>query len=688
MGMNFVAGRVSRNLWRLALWVYGCQVLTGILAGQCSTPTVLPDATILSGTVTKNDYNALKAFNVTIGGSAIVKYAAPWCVDLWPNFHATAGTASTTFHGWIDTPPYNITVLPGIGAGTSGSFTWTAKSYKGYTHVQDVFMLYSLTGAATSACYLDYNQPSNKLYLADNSGTNWGTGLTPGGSGTLSNNQCRIAMNSVSIAPNSTDLMILLTVTFLPSFSGTLQVMESITDTEGLYSPPNQVVGQWTTTGSSTPSITSLSPTSGAVGATVVINGNNFGATQGSSTAQFASGAGGVSATVSSWTNAAISAVVPTSATTGNVTVTVGGNPSNGVPFTVVLTPAISSLSPSSGPQGGRITITGTNFGASQGTSTVKFNGTAATASAWSTTSIQAVVPSGATSGNVTVTVAGMVSNGVAFTVTPAPSITGLTPVSAPVGGTITISGANFGGTQGTSAVKLNGTVWSVSSWSNTSVNAVVPAGATSGSVTITVAAVASNGSAFTVDPAPAISSIAPATGQAGTPVTITGTGFGAQRPTSTVSFSGVAANVSNWTTSTIAATAPTGISSGNVVVTVAGVASNGLLFTIQNGPTISSISPSSGYAGDSITIAGTNFGGSQGSSIIKFNNTVATVVPTWTSTSIVAQVPAGATSGQIAVTVGGLTATSTQSFTVNTIVTREYIRLGPRVIAIETTQQ
>jgi hypothetical protein len=63
------------------------------------------------------------------------------------------------------------------------------------------------------------------------------------------------------------------------------------------------------------------------------------------------------------------------------------------------------------------VTISGTGFGATQGGSTVKFNGTAATPTSWSATSIVAPVPTGAASGNVVVTVAGAASNGVSFTV-------------------------------------------------------------------------------------------------------------------------------------------------------------------------------------------------------------------------------------------------------------------------------
>jgi hypothetical protein len=66
------------------------------------------------------------------------------------------------------------------------------------------------------------------------------------------------------------------------------------------------------------------------------------------------------------------------------------------------------------------VTISGANFGATQGSSTVTFNGTTATPTSWSATSIVAPVPAGATTGNVVVTVGGVASNGVNFTVTTA----------------------------------------------------------------------------------------------------------------------------------------------------------------------------------------------------------------------------------------------------------------------------
>jgi hypothetical protein len=85
--------------------------------------------------------------------------------------------------------------------------------------------------------------------------------------------------------------------------------------------------------------------------------------------------------------------------------------------YTLQGTPSIFSLSTSSGPVGTAVTITGTNFGSTQGTSSVKFNGTTATVTSWSATGLVTSVPSGATTGNVVVTVGGMASNGVRFTI-------------------------------------------------------------------------------------------------------------------------------------------------------------------------------------------------------------------------------------------------------------------------------
>ncbi len=79
--------------------------------------------------------------------------------------------------------------------------------------------------------------------------------------------------------------------------------------------------------------------------------------------------------------------------------------------------PSITSLSPSSGSVGTAVTISGANFGASQGTSTVSVNGTAATPTSWSASAIAVLIPNGTTTGPIVVTVNNVASNGATFTV-------------------------------------------------------------------------------------------------------------------------------------------------------------------------------------------------------------------------------------------------------------------------------
>src|SRR5208337_149814 len=164
------------------------------------------------------------------------------------------------------------------------------------------------------------------------------------------------------------------------------------------------------------PTITSISPAAGPVNSTVTIKGTGLGATGGSVTFFNGQNEHATSWSESNMGTTTIVVSVPPGATSGGVYVTTaGGVNSNSLPFTV--TPSINTsggLSPSSGPVGQSVTITGNNFGSS---GTVTFNGIQAETSSYSPSSITAIAPIGATTGNVVVTVGGYPSNGVSFTV-------------------------------------------------------------------------------------------------------------------------------------------------------------------------------------------------------------------------------------------------------------------------------
>src|SRR5262249_7960103 len=145
--------------------------------------------------------------------------------------------------------------------------------------------------------------------------------------------------------------------------------------------------------------------------------------------------------------------------------------------------------------------ILGPNAGPREGNGFVTFSGKTPAITSWSPTQIVLTVPTGTTSGNVVVTAAGgIASNAVAFTVTPAPAITSLTPATGGFGSSFTIAGTNFGLAQGNGKGTLNGVPGMVTSWGDTSIVARVPDGVTTGDVVVTAAGgVSSNGSRFQV---------------------------------------------------------------------------------------------------------------------------------------------------------------------------------------------
>jgi RHS repeat-associated protein len=373
----------------------------------------------------------------------------------------------------------------------------------------------------------------------------------------------------------------------------------------------------------------------------------------------------------------------------------------------VGVAPTITGLNPETGTSGTVVTIAGSNFGATQGTSTVKFNGITATPTSWGAGSIAVPAPTGVTTGYVVVTVGGIASNGVTFAVTSGGGGGGPHPWShvqstarnaggrrnalafgsANLAGDLIIaevdwpSGSNF-----TSISDSRGNTYIQIGTEHTSTGVGIKSrlyyakNIAAGSNTVTT--VVSGFPAYhelylheysgvdTSNPLDSFSENAN-NGTSFTSGNLTTTGnnellYGVEIDSSQ------AAAASGWTTRStldgnvaaeMNASAPgnyafTGTSSGSFLAWVAA-------FKAMGGPSITSLSPTSGTTGTSVTITGTNFGSTQGSSTVTFNGTNAT--PTsWSTTQIKAPVPNGASSGNVVVTVGGQSSTGTHTFTVS----------------------
>ncbi len=140
--------------------------------------------------------------------------------------------------------------------------------------------------------------------------------------------------------------------------------------------------------------------------------------------------------------------------------------------------PALTAVSPSSGPLAGgnTITLTGADL---LGTTAVRFGSTAASAfTVVSDTQITATAPPAA-AGTVAVTVVtpGGISHAVAYTYLTAPTVTNLSPNQGPTtgGNTVTVTGANLAQT---TSVLFGATPAACTVISNTQIVATAPAGA------------------------------------------------------------------------------------------------------------------------------------------------------------------------------------------------------------------
>ena len=473
-----------------------------------------------------------------------------------------------------------------------------------------------------------------------------------------------------------------------------------ITATLGAVTSPSVIL---TVTQSGGVSVTGLSPAFGPVGASVTITGTNFGSTQGTSTVSF----NGTVATATSWSATSILVHVPTGATTGYVVVTAGGVPSNGAWFTLVAigfvqvnsaVPASASTVTVSYAQAQtagnlNVVVVGWNNSTSQISSLTDSKGNAYVLAVGPTVESGAAIQAIYYAKNITAATANGNTVTVTFTAsTPYPDIriaeySGIDP-SVPVD--VTAAGQGTSGTSSSGAVttgsandllvgaNLVGQHSTGPGAGYTSRIITSPDGdiledqivSATGSYSATaplsggtwiMQMVAFRANTFSVPPPTLVSiAVTPANPSiaGGTTQQFTATGTYSDSSTSNLTSN------ATWSSSVTAAATingtglATGVAAGTsqISATMGGVSSSPVTLTVTAVVplSITGLNPIYGQVGTPATITGTSFGATQGTSKVTFNGTVATVT-SWTATSIVVQVPTGATTGNVVVTVGGV---------------------------------
>ena len=395
-------------------------------------------------------------------------------------------------------------------------------------------------------------------------------------------------------------------------------------------------------------------------------------------------------ATVSSYTVNSVTQITcttPTGSTgSASVVVTAGGlsNAANTLFTYIPPPPAVTGISPASGPTAGstNVTLTGTYFTGATG---VTIGGTAATSLiVHSATNITCTTPAGS-AGTASVLVTTPGGTNVANTLynyAALPTVTGISAArgSTSGGNVVILTGTNFTGATGVSIGGTGATGVSVNSDSQiTCTTPAHSAGAVSVQVTTPGGTSATN-SLFTFVLPPAVSSIAATSGTAngGTSVTITGANLAYATGVTIGGNAATSVSVASDGNS-LTCTTPAAGSAGaaSVLVTTPGGtnAANGLFTYLLTPPTVASITPTSGVntGGTTLTITGTNFSGTTGVTIRGVDATNFSVA---NGTTITCTTPAG-TLGAASVQVNGPSGTNAP----NTLFT--YVPPAPAVTGV-----
>jgi len=546
-----------------------------------------------------------------LGGALVTPLTMPTVLSIEPSSGTTAGDTDVTINGTEFVAGASVTI-GGVAAKkvhVLGPTELSAVTPAGTPGAQEVVVT-DTNGASVSGAKYTYIAPPAITSVSPRLGpTAGGTPVTISGSGfgtTTATNTVTIGTAAATVtAASATSL----TVTTPAGSAGAAAVVVTNTSDELSVSDADAY------TYIAPPAITSVSPSSGptAGGTPVTISGSGFGTTIATNTVTI----GGTAATVTAASATSLTITTPAgSAGAAAVVVTNTSDElsvSDAGAYTYIAPPAITSLSPSSGPTAGGtpVTISGSGFGTTIATNTVTIGGKAATVTAASATSLTVTTPHGSV-GAAAVLVTNTsdelsVSDADAYTYVAAPAVTVMSPTAGPAAGgtTVTITGANLTG----AAVKFGSNpATGVKVNSETSLEAVSPAGAGKVPVTVTTAGGTSPTNAldeFTY--APTVTSIAPASGPeaGGTPVTINGSGFAAD---STVTIGGAAASeVKVLSEQEITATTPAGTTGEQqvVVTDAAGPSVAGPGFLYLTTPAVSSAAPpttSSGTGGGTST--------------------------------------------------------------------------------------
>lgn len=334
---------------------------------------------------------------------------------------------------------------------------------------------------------------------------------------------------------------------------------------------------------------------------------------------------------------------------------------------------SITKVEPGSALPGTAIKLSGKKFDTNRANNLVKFNGMNATVTAATNKTLNVIVPVGATTGKITVEVAGKVATSKEdFIVEEFEEevlvITSFTPESGPPGSPVVIRGAHFAEATSGNSVKINSVSAEIIEASENELTVLVPMNVTSGKISV-----AANGQTvettdnFTVTSSSGndltITGFTPESAAYGSTVIITGTNFYETIAGNEVKFNTISAEILGATKNKITVVVPNGATTGKITVTANSQTTQSAEDFIVPVPEILSINPAYGNTGDIVTLHIKNLDLNHVNEIeIDFNGEYALFMSN-SGEYVRVRVPSNATTGKIRLTMNGQTVMSANDF-------------------------
>jgi hypothetical protein len=201
------------------------------------------------------------------------------------NFYVAVTDVGGLSSGWVTAgtwssaqpaAPTVASVAPSSGAGPSQLFAVTLSDTNGNADIASALLLVNNTLNGQNACFISYNRSANAFYLFRDVDNLWQL-IYPGSGASVSNGICTISGATLLASASGNTITLMVPLAFNSGFTGAKNFYASAADSGGLSSGWI-TAGTWNPSQSSAPTVTSVTPSTGAGASqlfTITLNDTN-----------------------------------------------------------------------------------------------------------------------------------------------------------------------------------------------------------------------------------------------------------------------------------------------------------------------------------------------------------------------------------------------------------------------------